>query len=163
MYGGKPGRLAQNPTHLLGVKKSSTQDPEIDALLAVLALPEPSPEPSTLSPGDAVALFLADNDLRPGFSPGVEVSALYRFYRDWLADLDQPTDPITPQRFARALKKLGFVGASAIRSCAPTSGSWGCRTTAPRGLRAWLQANPLTENDVALFDPAKRWAKRKEK
>src|SRR5437764_35122 len=133
---------------------------DVDALLAILALPDPALPEKQLPPLEAVSVFIEDNDLRPGFSAGVEVCALYAFYLKWATESSKQ-EPITPMRFARALKKLGFRRRKRHQRRSSDRRLLGMQPECATRLRDWLAQHPLTEQDRALFDPVKRRAKKR--
>jgi hypothetical protein len=103
-----------------------------------------------------VALFIQDSSIRPGSAPGVEVSALYAFYRSWAASQSPPPQAVTPLRFARALRKLGFRRRKRQQRRGQDRRLLAMQPDVAKRMRDWLDEHPLTEQDRAFFDPRAR-------
>jgi hypothetical protein len=81
---------------------------EADALIALLAVPDPPLPAGNLSGFELVRRFVEDSEIRPGRAAGIEVCSLYRLYKQWNSRLTPPVEPVRPMVFAHQLKQLGF-------------------------------------------------------
>ena len=131
---------------------------EVAELLAVIRQPDPAIPATELSPEEQVALFLADNAIKPGLGPGIEVCSLYRFYKAWHARLSPTPELVTPLRFSRNLKRAGFRRRKRLRlqHRGADQRLLGMDKQSSLRLREWLAQNPDAPEDRALFSPAAR-------
>ena len=133
---------------------------DLDSLIALLETPDPPRKLSGwLARSQQFQKFLADCEIRRGRSVGVEVAALYRFYRAWCASFTPPLTPYKPFEFAHRLSRHGFRKIRKIKTNGRERRCLGMSRESAARLHLWLQENPMTDADYSIFDPKTRWTK----